>query len=267
MPRDSASLSTYSIVALTNPLSPSAIPPLKPTRRLCSPSTNWPYWTMTSPPSAASFVMKLMTPAMASEPYCEAAPSRRTSTRLIAIPGIMPISAPCAPLPAAGAKNWMSAERCRRLPLIRISVWSGAVPRSAVGRTKALPSPVAGAAWNDGTRARMLSVMSAVLPNALRSSLPMTSMGTGESPAERGLALRVPVVMISSIASSCAKAASGAARAVLTVASARKIGNFLFIVFSTFVKERARIPAGATALCPLNPLASCQTPHHPLLWR
>ncbi len=202
MPRDSASLSMNSPLTLTNPESPIGNPKLTAALTLLSPSKCSPACTWIVPPSAASLSTKLITPAMASEPYCDDAPSRSTSTRFIAMPGIMPMSTPCAPLPAAGAKNCTSAERWRRLPLTRTSVWSGAVPRSDVGRTNALPSPVAGVAVYDGTIALMLSVRSAVEPIALNSSAFKTSIGTGESDAVRGLALRVPVVTISSMRSS-----------------------------------------------------------------
>ena len=84
-----------------------------------------------------------MTPAIASEPYCATAPSRRICTFLTAMLGIMPMLGPCEPLPAAGTNSAISAARWRRLPLTITSVWSGAKPRSDVGRTKVSPSPEA----------------------------------------------------------------------------------------------------------------------------
>jgi len=95
-----------------------------------------------------------------------------------------------------------------------------------------VPSYTATPATGDGS-ALMLSVRSAVLPNAVKSSALMTSTGTGESPADRGFALRVPVVTISSIkpsASSCAKAVWTASPVDdNTVASAPNENSFLFI--------------------------------------
>ena len=76
-----------------------------------------------------------MTPAMASEPYCAAAPSRSTSTCRMAIDGMMERSGPCEPSAMPFPSQVMTAERWRRFPLTRTSVWSGARLRKLAGRT------------------------------------------------------------------------------------------------------------------------------------
>src|SRR3546814_17634729 len=58
----------------------------------------------------------LMTPAMASEPYCDEAPSRSTSIRSIAIGGIVFMSTPDEPRPPATLR-YRSRDMFRRLPL------------------------------------------------------------------------------------------------------------------------------------------------------
>jgi len=76
---------------------------------------------------------RLMTPAMASEPYWAEAPSRRTSTWPIAIWGIAFMSTPEEP-GAELPKTCTEAVLWRRFPLIRTSAWSGLMPRSWKGR-------------------------------------------------------------------------------------------------------------------------------------
>ena len=56
---------------------------------LPSPRSVWPYWAEAYPPSRPSASTILTTPAMASDPYCAAAPSRRISTRLMAVTGMV----------------------------------------------------------------------------------------------------------------------------------------------------------------------------------
>ncbi len=100
-----------------------------------------------------------MTPAMASEPYWAVAPSRSTSTRRSAMDGIAARSGPCEPneTPFPPFQS-TTAERCRRLPLMRTSVWSGARLRSIAGRTSVEASLIG---WmltaNDGTTVRSRS--------------------------------------------------------------------------------------------------------------
>ena len=62
-----------------------------------SPSVYSPILYERLPPSEISSRTKLMTPAIASEPYCAEAPSLITSTLLSAIAGITEISAPWEP--------------------------------------------------------------------------------------------------------------------------------------------------------------------------
>ena len=75
------------------------------------------------PPDAASLSWKFMTPAIASEPYWAAAPSRSTSTCRSAIDGMMEMSGACEPYatPLPPCQSMIDA-RWRRFPLIRISV-------------------------------------------------------------------------------------------------------------------------------------------------
>ena len=70
----------------------------------------------------------LMTPAMASDPYCAAAPSLSTSMRSMAASGMAFISVPAVPLPTE-VLTCSSALLWRRLPLTSTNVWSGPRPR------------------------------------------------------------------------------------------------------------------------------------------
>ena len=81
----------------------------------------------------------LITPAMASEPYWDAAPSRSTSIRLIAWTGIARKSVPVVPSPWE-AITLGKATPWRRLPLTSTSTWSALIPRS-VATWSAAPSP------------------------------------------------------------------------------------------------------------------------------
>ena len=145
-----------------------------------------------------------MTPAMASEPYCAAAPSRSTSTCRRAIEGMADRSGPCEPSAMPLPSQAMTAARCRRLPLTRTSVWSGAMLRRLAGRTTVAASLMG---WvltlNDGTTVRNWLVRS-TSPWLTKSWAVMTSTGTGDAVIERGSA-RVPTtatVSWSSISSS-----------------------------------------------------------------
>ncbi len=80
-----------------------------------------------------------MTPAIASEPYCAAAPSRSTSMLWIADRGIALMSVPAEPRPMVCC-TFTSACWWRRLPLIRTSSWSGPRPRRVAGRMMSVPS-------------------------------------------------------------------------------------------------------------------------------
>ena len=147
----------------------------------------------TLPPLLASFRTKLTTPAMASEPYCAAAPSRSTSTRSMALAGMAEMSGPWAPSEAPLEIHWMTAPRCRRLLLTSTSVWSGAMPRRLIGRSNAAASRDGFVlTWKAGMVVRSRLLMSP-LPWPVNAPLGMASTGTGESAAERGAA-RVPTV-------------------------------------------------------------------------
>jgi len=71
-------------------------------------------------------VLQLSTaPAIATDPYWAAAPSRSTSTYRIAALGICERSAPCDTAATDPPLTCTSAERWTRLPLISTSVSSG----------------------------------------------------------------------------------------------------------------------------------------------
>ena len=85
----------------------------------------------------------------------------------------------------------MTAARWRRFPLTRISVWSGARLRRLAGRTMVAASLMGCVlTLNDGTTVRNWLARS-VLPWLMKSSVGITSTGTGDSVTERGWA-RVP---------------------------------------------------------------------------
>ena len=88
----------YSRLRLAKPAEPSGSPRL-PANCADSPSPvpYMPVLTATDPPEAASLSWKFITPAMASEPYCAAAPSRSTSTCRSAMAGMTEMSGPCEP--------------------------------------------------------------------------------------------------------------------------------------------------------------------------
>ena len=60
---------------------------------------------------APCFSTRLTTPAMASEPYFAAAPSRSTSMRSMALAGMVFISTPLEPAPIPAPKMCTSAVR------------------------------------------------------------------------------------------------------------------------------------------------------------
>lgn len=140
---------------------------------------------------------KFTMPAMASDPYCAAAPSRRTSTRSSAIAGIEEMSTACEPtVPPTGARE-MTDERWRRLLLSSTSVESGGNPRSVIGRMKVASSLIG--SWLTLREGTTLVSMESVRESPCRSSslASSTSTGTARSLAERCLA-RVPMTVISS---------------------------------------------------------------------
>ena len=189
----------YSMLRLANPAAPSGRPTL-PANWADSPSPARyiPVLSSTLPPARASSSWKFITPAMASEPYWAAAPSRSTSTCRSAIAGMAEMSGPCEPnaTPLPPCQSTIE-ERCRRLPLISTSVWSGARLRSMAGRTT-VDTPLIGwvLALNDGMRVRSWSFRSPA-PWLTRSVADSTSTGTADSVALRGCA-REPTTTVSS---------------------------------------------------------------------
>ena len=135
----------------------------------------------------------LITPAIASEPYCADAPSRSTSTRSIDAIGIALRSTgeeprPWLPLRLISAVVW------RRLPLTSTSTWSGASPRSCAGRTASVPSVIAGRGKFSDGNTRASAVASSVVPVDSSASGVMMSIGEGDSATVRSV-MRVPVTM------------------------------------------------------------------------
>ena len=105
------------------------------------------------PPSEESFKLKLITPAIASEPYCADAPSLRTSTDLSAEAGIADKSGPCAPSEIYAPNHVSTLPLCLLLPLTKTNVWSGDIPRKLAGRITLAASLIG---WsltlNEGTK-------------------------------------------------------------------------------------------------------------------
>ena len=77
--------------------------------------------------------MTLITPAIASEPYCAEAPSRSTSMRSTADDGNALKSTDTEPRPIEPL-TFTSALLWRRFPFTSTSTWSGASPRNVAGR-------------------------------------------------------------------------------------------------------------------------------------
>ena len=190
----------YSRLRLAKPVAPRGSPALAATLKASpSPPPNVPVLSSMAPPEGASLSWKFNTPAMASEPYCAAAPSRSTSTCRSAIDGMAEMSGPCdpkaTPLPPCQS---MIDERCRRLPLTRTRVWSGARLRSIAGRTTVEASLMGCVlTLNDGTMVRSWSCR-LTAPWLTRSEAERTSTGTGDSATVRGRA-RVPTTTVSSV--------------------------------------------------------------------
>ena len=139
-----------------------------------------------------------MTPAIASEPYCAAAPSRRISIRSIALAGMALRSTIPEPRPMLPF-TLIRALECRRLPLTSTSTWSGARPRRVAGRVWSVPSVMVGRGkLKDGASDWMICAVS-VRPVCLISAAVSTSTGTAASVEVRSAA-RVPTTANSSSA-------------------------------------------------------------------
>jgi hypothetical protein len=144
----------------------------------------------------------LTTPAIASEPYCAAAPSRSTSTWSIAASGIAFRSTGAEPRPRVPL-TLTTAEVWRRLPFTSTRVWSGDRPRSWAGRTASLASaPTGRGKFIDGSR-RDSTVASSFEPVPSSSLLPMTSTGDSVSRVRR-FSERVPVTTTACISPAAA---------------------------------------------------------------
>src|SRR5690606_8683278 len=175
------------------------------------------------PPSPAPLSTMLTTPAIASEPYCAEAPSRSTSTRSIAATGMALRSTaeeprPIVPLTLTRAETW------RRLPLTRISTWSGDRPRSCAGRPPLGPSAMAGGGQFSDGRARARAVASPGVPVGCRASGVMMSSGDCDSATVRS-ATRVPVTITVSRVLACTGASWPQAGADRVAAMARASGE------------------------------------------
>src|SRR6266550_1840161 len=135
-----------------------------------------------------------ITPAMASEPYWAAAPSRSTSIRSIAAAGIAFRSTPTVPRPNVPL-TCTNALEWRRLPLTRTSTWSGPRPRRLAGLMWSEPSAMVWCdALNDGASVARIWFTS-VWPVSCTACDVITSTGTGVSTAVRDV--RAPTTTIS----------------------------------------------------------------------
>ena len=109
--------------------------------------------------------------------------------------GIVEMSGPCEPSAIPFPSQVMTAERWRRFPLTRISVWSGARLRKLAGRTTVAASLIG---WvlmlKEGITVRNW-VAKSRLPWLEKSSGRMTSTGTVDSVADLGSA-RLPTTTI-----------------------------------------------------------------------
>ncbi len=185
------SCSRYSAVRLTKPLSPKASPMFPPPPWVKpSPSPVCPTSAAADPPWSADLRMTLITPAMASEPYCAEAPSRSTSTRSMALIGMVSRSTPVEPFSSPPlilrlAVSW------RRLPFTSTSTWLGLSPRSDCVWVNA--EALNGWAWRVSEGSSLTSASRRSTAPLLRSWVALTtSIGLRLSCAFTSL-LRVPV--------------------------------------------------------------------------
>ncbi len=194
-----------------------------------SPAEYWPWSIARLPPLPEPFSTMLMTPAMASEPYCAEAPSRSTSTRSIAAIGIALMSTAEAPRPMLPL-TLICAEVWRRLPLTSTSTWSGDSPRNCAGRMPLVPSVNAGRGKFSEGSTRDSAVASSEVPVDCSASLLMMSIGDCDSATVRSLT-RVPVTMTVSRVLGVSvldwARTGGAARAESTALANRDNGRFM----------------------------------------
>ena len=201
----------YSRLRFAKPFRPRGRPALAATANCRpSPAPCVPLRSSTLPPERSSLSRKFSTPAMASDPYWAAAPSRSTSICRSAIAGIVEMSAPCAPSATPLPCQAMTAPRWRRFPFTSTSVWSGARPRRLAGRTTAARSPSScGLTLNEGRSTRNW-LPRFESPWRTTSAAGTTSIGTADSVTDRGRA-RLPTTTTSSpnCGDGCAAGSSG----------------------------------------------------------
>src|SRR5699024_5467689 len=152
--------------------------------------------------------MMSTTPAMASEPYCAAAPSRNTWTLPTASIGMVFRSVATEPTPRAPNRR-TSAVLCIRLPLTSTRVWSESRPRKAMASIESLLSvPELRELTNEGILYLSVCDKSNEAPWVAASVIGTTSTGTMDFNAERGAARREPTTVTAcrSVASSSADA-------------------------------------------------------------
>ncbi len=147
------------------------------------------------------FVMTLITPPIASEPYTAEAPSFSTSMRSMAAVGMVLRSTPepvCRPMPEKTMRRPFRSTRVRRLPRPRRSTRTAPLPPLFTWAFTALPC--SGIAWRKSPRL--------TLPLARIASRLITVTGAGVLRSLRRM--RVPVTTISSVFSlSLAPVAAG----------------------------------------------------------
>ena len=169
-----------------------------------------------SPPWSRFLRMMLITPAIASVPYCAAAPSCSTSIRSIASCGIRLRSGAALPPNTVPATTTLGLL-WRRLPSISTSVWLGLRPRSLIAGWKAAWSLPNACTCAEG-RICASACTTSVWPTVFSTSAPSTCTGAGLSEALKPC-VRVPVTTISS-GPVWSAAASGAASGAMAVGAA-----------------------------------------------
>ena len=174
--------------------------------------------------------MKLITPAIASEPYTAEAPSFSTSTRSIAANGITARFTPCTPFTSP-------AKPFTRLPFIRTSVRPPVRPRRFAVCAEKVVTPIVLLESTLPTLAlaptSCSSSIALVAPERLMSSLVMTVTGRAVSPSTR--LMLEPVTSMRSFAAGwsacCASAGAAKAPAIATAMAVIVKDPFSFLRF------------------------------------
>jgi hypothetical protein len=196
-----------------------------------SPAEYWPPLTCTSPPLAPFFSTTLITPAIASEPYCAEAPSRSTSMWSIAAIGMVLRSTACEPRPSTPLVR-MRAPGCQRLPSTSTNTWSGDSPRNCAGRCESAVSAADGRGKVSDGMMRASAVDSSLVPVCCNTLAETTSIGVSELLSVR-LSARVPVTItvsrflalaVEGVLVSCAAALPARASNTAAGSHARAIG-------------------------------------------